>query len=87
MDNMTALHFAAQNGHAELCRMLIIAGTPVSIKNTKGITAPHFARVEGALHNSLFACSVLIATISSHQSGQDLPNNPTFNPASIQATQ
>lgn len=61
VDNMAALHFAAQNGHAEICRLLITAGTPVNIKNKKGITALHFACVKGAL---LSACAAALAVCS-----------------------
>ena len=54
VDNMTALHFAAQNGHEEVCRLLITGGVPVNIKNKKGVTALHFACSKGAAR--AFSC-------------------------------
>jgi ankyrin repeat protein len=47
MDHMTALHFAAQNGHTEVVRMLITAGLPVNSKTRKDVTALHFACQKG----------------------------------------
>jgi ankyrin repeat protein len=47
IDDMTALHFAAQNGHAEICRLLITAGAPVNSKTRKQVTPLHLACQKG----------------------------------------
>jgi ankyrin repeat protein len=49
VDDMTALHFAAQNGHTEIARMLITAGLPVNSKTRKRVTALHLACHKGAV--------------------------------------
>lgn len=55
MDQMTALHFGAMNGHTEVCRVLLNAGIPVNTKTRKAITPLHFACQKGVLrpYNSL----------------------------------
>ena len=53
MDQLTALHFAAQNGHTEACRLLITAGLPVNTKTRKHVTALHFACQKGTLATPL----------------------------------
>jgi ankyrin repeat protein len=47
VDDMTALHFAAQNGHTDIARMLITAGQPVNSKTRKHVTALHLACQKG----------------------------------------
>ena len=47
VDDMTALHFAAQNGHTEAARMLITAGLPVNSKTRKQVTPLHIACQKG----------------------------------------
>ena len=49
MDQMTALHFGAMNGHTEVCRVLLNAGIPVNTKTRKAITPLHFACQKGVL--------------------------------------
>ena len=50
MDDMSALHFATQNGHTEVARMLITAGIPVNGKTRKHVTPLHLACQKGAFH-------------------------------------
>lgn len=62
VDDMSALHFAAQNGHLEVARMLITAGLPVNSKTRKLVTPLHIACQKGVLqctllHRTLMPCS------------------------------
>lgn len=43
MDDMGAIHFAAQKGHLEVVRILVTSGVPVKSTNRKGMTALHYA--------------------------------------------
>lgn len=43
MDDMGAIHFAAQKGHLEVVRILVASGVPVKSINRKGMTALHYA--------------------------------------------
>ena len=52
IDDMTALHFAAQNGHTEVVRMLLNAGVAVNAKTRKQVTPLHLACQKGAPMNT-----------------------------------
>ncbi|XP_071919132.1 uncharacterized protein [Coffea arabica] len=43
MDDMGAIHFAAQKGHTEVVRILVNFGVPIKSHNRKGMTALHYA--------------------------------------------
>ncbi|CDP14954.1 unnamed protein product [Coffea canephora] len=43
MDDMGAIHFAAQKGHTEVVRILFNSGVPIKSHNRKGMTALHYA--------------------------------------------
>lgn len=43
MDDMGAIHFAAQKGHLEVVRILVTSGVSVKSTNRKGMTALHYA--------------------------------------------
>lgn len=43
VDDMGAIHFAAQKGHLEVVRILVSSGVPVKSTNRKGMTALHYA--------------------------------------------
>ncbi|KAI5656488.1 hypothetical protein M9H77_25281 [Catharanthus roseus] len=43
MDDMGAIHFAAQKGHLDVVRMLVTSGVSVKSINRKGMTALHYA--------------------------------------------
>ncbi|GAV58061.1 LOW QUALITY PROTEIN: Ank_2 domain-containing protein, partial [Cephalotus follicularis] len=43
IDDMGAIHFAAQKGHLEVVRMLVSAGVSVKAANRKGLTPLHYA--------------------------------------------
>ncbi|GAA0176125.1 hypothetical protein LIER_29177 [Lithospermum erythrorhizon] len=43
MDDMGAIHFAAQKGHLEIVRILLASGVSVKSSTRKGMTALHFA--------------------------------------------
>lgn len=43
MDDMGAIHFAAQKGHAEVVRILANSGVNIKSYNRKGMTALHYA--------------------------------------------
>ncbi|KAL7111916.1 hypothetical protein ACP275_05G119400 [Erythranthe tilingii] len=43
MDDMAAIHFAAQKGHLEVIKILVTAGVSVKCCNRKGMTAIHYA--------------------------------------------
>ncbi|KAL3500113.1 hypothetical protein ACH5RR_039206 [Cinchona calisaya] len=43
MDDMGAIHFAAQKGHTEVVRILINFGVSIKSYNRKGMTALHYA--------------------------------------------
>ncbi len=47
-DDINALHFAAQKGHAEALRHLINGGLHVNSRSRKGMTALMFATLHGA---------------------------------------
>ncbi|CAK9149156.1 unnamed protein product [Ilex paraguariensis] len=47
MDDMGAIHFAAQKGHLEVVRILLSSGVSVKSSNRKGMTALHYA-VQGS---------------------------------------
>ncbi|KAL0048229.1 hypothetical protein WJX82_010668 [Trebouxia sp. C0006] len=47
MDDTTALHFAAQKGHAEVARFLLNEGASINGKTRKGMTALMFAAQSG----------------------------------------
>lgn len=44
-DGDSALHLAARHGHAEVCRVLITAGAPSSLRNAAGQTAADLAEL------------------------------------------
>ncbi|KAL0030089.1 hypothetical protein WJX79_006214 [Trebouxia sp. C0005] len=48
MDDTTALHFAAQKGHAEIARFLLNEGVSINGKTRKGMTALMFAAQSGS---------------------------------------
>ncbi|KAF6139590.1 hypothetical protein GIB67_033594 [Kingdonia uniflora] len=43
MDDMGAIHFAAQKGHLEVVRTLLSLGASIKASNRKGFTPLHFA--------------------------------------------
>lgn len=43
MDDMGAIHFAAQKGHLEVVRTLLLSGVSIKASNRKGFTALHYA--------------------------------------------
>lgn len=43
MDDMGAIHFAAQKGHLEVIKILVASGISVKSSNRKGMTALHYA--------------------------------------------
>lgn len=43
MDDMSAIHFAAQKGHLEIVRTLLLFGVSVKASNRKGLTPLHYA--------------------------------------------
>ncbi|XVF14788.1 hypothetical protein REPUB_Repub09cG0091700 [Reevesia pubescens] len=47
MDDMGAIHFAAQKGHVEIVRTLLSSGVSVKAVNRKGFTPLHYA-VQGS---------------------------------------
>ncbi|KAK3002934.1 hypothetical protein RJ639_019099 [Escallonia herrerae] len=47
MDDMSAIHFAAQKGHLEVVRILLSSGASVKASTRKGMTALHYA-VQGS---------------------------------------
>lgn len=47
MDDMGAIHFAAQKGHLEVIKILVTSGVSVKSSNRKGMTALHYA-VQGS---------------------------------------
>lgn len=47
MDDMSAIHFAAQKGHVEIVRTLLSSGVSVKAANRKGFTPLHYA-VQGS---------------------------------------
>ncbi|XP_042510276.1 ankyrin repeat domain-containing protein 1 [Macadamia integrifolia] len=47
MDDMGAIHFAAQKGHLEVVRVLLASGVSVQASNRKGLTPLHYA-VQGS---------------------------------------
>ena len=48
-DDMTSLHFAAQKGHLESLRLLLVSRAKASAVTRKGFTALHFAVSNGSL--------------------------------------
>lgn len=43
MDDMAAIHFAAQKGHTEIVKILVNSGVSIKSYNRKGMTALHYA--------------------------------------------
>lgn len=48
MDGITALHFAAQQGHEDVCKELLKRGAKVNVKDHKKLNTPlHYAALKG----------------------------------------
>ena len=72
---MTALHFAAYNGHLEVAKLLLTKGAKIDLPDNKGQTPLHYAAKYGE--------SEVVELLLNNKARIDLPNNEGKTPLQI----